>query len=315
MSPAQQRAAGLPLQELGVAITRAEPPGGPLERRLARLGARVLRWNAVSIAPPADPAPLDRAAASLASYDWVVFASSRAVAALAAAATAPAAVTPFVGALAGGAAAGDASPPAERLPGGPTQPFVAGQSGLHPDHPSWPRVAVVGPATAAAAERAGWRVDRLPAELSAAGLVESFRSAGDAPGARILLPASAQGRPELAAGLAALGATVAAVEAYRTLPSALDGAACRAALAAGEVDAITFTSPSAVSGLERALGPADFAAALSGRLVVSIGPTTTRALSERGRAPDAEARPSTLDGLVEALIGSLPRGLDRAPNT
>ncbi len=259
-SEGDRRSPLLPLAGRVVAITRAEPPGGPLERRLAHLGARALRWNAVAIAPPADPGPLTEAGMSLDRYDWVVFTSAHAVAALTAVAL-----------------------PAPR--------------GL--------RVAAVGPETAAAAERAGWRVERMPADFRAAGLVESFRAAGDAPGARVLLPSSALTRPELAHGLSELGAEVTSVEAYRTLPAGLDAAVCRAALAAGEVDAITFTSPSAVAGLEEALGAADFAAALRGRLVVSIGPTTTRALLSHGRAPDAEARPSTLDGLVAALTNAL----------
>lgn len=267
----------LPLAGLGVAVTRAEEPGGPLERRLVKLGARVLRWNAFQIAPPADPGPLAMAAESLASYHWIVFPSAHAVAALAAAALP-------------GAASGQ-------------KPRVA----VVDMDLARPRVAALGPATAAAAERAGWRVDRVPADFSAAGLVESFRVAGDAAGACVLLPASAQGRPELAEGLAELGAIVTNVEAYRTLPADLDSAACRAVLAAGEVDAITFTSPSAVGSLEFALGAEDFAAALRGRLVVSIGPTTTRALADRGRSPDAEARPSTLDGLVAAVVSSLDR--------
>lgn len=244
-----------------IAITRPEPPGGPLERRLLELGARVLRWHSVEIAPPADAGPLCEAAAQLGRYDWIAFASAHAVQALAAA--------------------------TEERKG--------------------PRVAAVGPGTAEAAREAGFEVERVPATFSAAGLVASFRAAGDAPGARILLPASAEGRPELAEGLTALGARVEVVEAYCTLPAALDAATCRAALEAGEVDAITFTSPSAVEAFAAALGVESLARDLARCAVISIGPTTTAALTSAGRAPDAEASPSTLEGVVEVLSRSLAR--------
>lgn len=257
----------LPLEGRGIAITRAEPPGGPLERRLADLGARVLRWCALEIAPPEDPRPLERAAGELERYDWIVFASAHGVVAL------------------------------EKAMGG-RSPKDLGER--------CPRVAAVGPATAAAAVRAGWRVERMPTLwFGAAWLVEAFIEAGDPRGRRVLIPASASTSSELGQGLESLGMYVKVVEAYRPVPLALDAAACRAALEAGEVDAITFTSPSAINGLARALGSTDFTAALTGRIVVSIGPTTTRALTAHGRQPDTEARPSTLDGLVAAVVRAL----------
>jgi uroporphyrinogen-III synthase len=242
-------------------VTRAEEPGGPLSRRLERRGARVLHWQAIEIAPAEDPRPLREAVAALARYDWLVFASAHAVAAVVAALGSPSAASP--------------------------------------------RVAAVGPETAAAAERAGFRVvhsPAAPARAGAAALLAELAPAGGLAGARVLLPASAIARPELAAGLEALGATVDRVEAYRTRPAPLDAARCRAQLAAGEVDAVLFSSPSAVASLARAFGPPGLAPALAGRRVVSIGPTTSRALRDLGLPPSAEARASTLDGLVAATV-------------
>ena len=65
-----------------VIVTRAEGPDGPLGRLFAERGAKVLRWPALTFAPPRDPEPLERALARLSSYDWVVFTSPRAVAAV-----------------------------------------------------------------------------------------------------------------------------------------------------------------------------------------------------------------------------------------
>ena len=260
-----RRSTAQPLRNLGVAVTRPEERGGQLGQRLERLGARVLHWQAVRIEPPVDSAPLVSAIASLHRFDWIVFASAHAVAAV-----------------------------RELLPPG-------GQDAL-----AKIRVAAVGTATAAAAERAGWRVDRVPADFGAAGLLEGFKISGDAAGARILLPGSTLGRPELAEGLRALGATVKRVEAYRAVPGELDGKACRAQLAAHEVNVIAFTSPSAVEAVARALGVGNLSTLLRGVLLASIGPTTTRALRELGLNPAVEAKPSTLDGLVSALVAQVP---------
>jgi len=260
-----RRPTAQPLRNLGVAVTRPEERGGQLGQRLERLGARVLHWQAVRIEPPVDAAPLASAIAGLQRFDWIVFASAHAVAAV-----------------------------RELLPAGGSDALAK------------IRVAAVGTATAAAAESAGWRVDRVPADFGAAGLLEGFKISGDAAGARILLPGSALGRPELAEGLRALGATVKRVEAYCAVPAELDGQACRSQLAAGDVDAVAFTSPSAVQAVARALGVSRITAELRGVLLVSIGPTTTRALRDLGLAPAAEAKPSTLDGLVSALVAHVP---------
>lgn len=62
-----------------VVITRDEPEGGALERELARLGLRSLHWPVLRIGPPGDSLPFERALANLRAFDWIVFASPRAV--------------------------------------------------------------------------------------------------------------------------------------------------------------------------------------------------------------------------------------------
>ena len=78
-------AASRPLAHHGVAITRCEPgppETGPLARRLEARGARVVRWAAMRLSPPADPKPLERALARLAEYDWLVVTSAPGAAAV-----------------------------------------------------------------------------------------------------------------------------------------------------------------------------------------------------------------------------------------
>jgi len=64
-----------------VVVTRAESADGPLTRELKDLGLSVLLWPAVSVGT-ADPAPLSAALTNLRSFDWIVFASRHAVAAV-----------------------------------------------------------------------------------------------------------------------------------------------------------------------------------------------------------------------------------------
>ncbi|MEO8197264.1 MAG: uroporphyrinogen-III synthase [Thermoanaerobaculia bacterium] len=268
MNPAAALAG--PLAGLAVVVTRDEPPGGALAGRLAAAGARVLHWPTMAVQPPADPAPLTRALAGLASFDWLALTSVHAVDAVASRLGEGCAVLP---------------------------------EGL--------RLAVVGTSTAAAARERGFRVDRMPDDFSSEGLVRAFAEAGDANGSRILFPASDRAGKTLAAGLGGLGAKVQQIIAYRTTDVALEGPLCLAAAARGEVDVVTFASPSAVDGLARALGDPGLHELLTAAAAAVIGPTTAGALLRRGRTPEAIAAPATLDGLVRAALSAHLRFAER----
>jgi uroporphyrinogen III methyltransferase/synthase len=168
-----------------------------------------------------------------------------------------------------------------------------------PQAPPGLRVAAVGRATALTLRQRGWPADLVPEEASAGALVAAFAAEwkpADA-GVRVLYPASSRALPTIAAGLRQLGATVIQVEAYRTGSGALDVAECRALIERGELGAVTFASPSAVSELARALGERDFARLLDRAPPVAIGRTTARELAARGRSA-AIAETATLAGLA-----------------
>lgn len=171
--------------------------------------------------------------------------------------------------------------------------------------PAAVRVAAVGPGTAAEITGLGWRCDLVGPGPGADALVEALGAAGVGPGSRVLFPAASDARPALEQGLARLGALVERVEAYRLRPAPVDPEDCRQAIAAGRVDAITFASPSAAAALAAAFGLHLFRALTARLAVISIGPTTSEELVRLGRAPDAEASPSTFDGLVDATERAL----------
>lgn len=190
---------------------------------------------------------------------------------------------------------------------------VAAVTARLPAPPKGLRTAAVGRATAAVLEQRGWPVDLTPGEPGAAGLVTAFATSGAARGARVLYPASSRALPTLAAGLTQLGAEVTTVEAYRLVSgTVLDVDDCRGWIARQGVGAVTFASPSAVVELERALGKEDFARLLGAAPAVAIGPTTARALTERGYTPtlaeSASLRGLALTSLHAVRAGSASRG-------
>ncbi|HSY05208.1 MAG TPA: uroporphyrinogen-III synthase [Steroidobacteraceae bacterium] len=180
---------------------------------------------------------------------------------------------------------------------------VAAVVGQLPAAPPGVRVAAVGQATALTLRQRGWPVDLLPDEANAAALVAAFAArwqAEDA-GVRMLYPASSRALPTIAAGLRQLGASVTQVEAYRTDSARLDLAECRNWIARGEIAAVTFASPSAVTELADSLGEQDFQRLLAGAAAVAIGRTTARELRARGHnAVIAEA--ATLHGLAMTTL-------------
>jgi uroporphyrinogen-III synthase len=72
---------GVDAQSKPVVVTRAESDDGPLSSQLRELGLQVLLWPAVSVAP-AETGPLEAALRSINEFDWIVFASRYAVAAV-----------------------------------------------------------------------------------------------------------------------------------------------------------------------------------------------------------------------------------------
>jgi uroporphyrinogen-III synthase len=155
------------------------------------------------------------------------------------------------------------------------------------------KVAAIGDGTAEAFRRWARRdADLRPRTFTTAGLARAFpRGRG-----RALCPRADIAPEGLEDALAAKGWTPERVDAYRTVfPRTLPKAA-RDALAAGDVDAITFTSASTVRGFVGALG-----SVTGSPRVVCIGPVTAKEARAHGLPVHAVADPHTTDGLVAAL--------------
>ena len=259
-----------PLNGRCVLVTRPRAQADELIAQLEAHGARVVVSPTIRIAAPVDPAPLSDAAAHLSEFDWVVFTSANAVDALLDAVH-------------------------RRNEESRARPLV--------NQTMLPKVAAVGARTAERLRSRGIAVSVVPDEFTADGLLNALTTDVGITGARVLVPRSEIGRMVLADGLRAAGARVTEVIAYRTVPESTgsDTASVRELLAQGELDAVTFTSASAVGNFVQMLGP-ESVSLLRHTVVAVIGPVTAQAAREIG--VDVQVQPATYTaaGMVAALV-------------
>ncbi|RIL02046.1 MAG: hypothetical protein DCC71_16870, partial [Proteobacteria bacterium] len=119
-------------------------------------------------------------------------------------------------------------------------------------------------------------------------------------GRRLLVPQGTLARETLVRGLREAGAAVDAITVYETVPADVDAPALCAALVAGELDALTFASPSAAQRFAGCLDDAALAAARRA-VVAAIGETTASALRALGLPPHVIPDEASAQSLVEAL--------------
>lgn len=152
------------------------------------------------------------------------------------------------------------------------------------------KLTAIGPATAAALKGLGLHVDFIPTKFLGAQIAVELPVEARQ---RALLLRADLASAALARGLAARGVDVTDIDAYRTVMPPLPD------LSLKQVDAVTFTSSSAVKNLVAMLG--SDRAHLDGACVFCIGPVTADSARELGWKVDAVAAEHTVDGLVRAM--------------
>src|SRR5215213_5273031 len=255
-----------PLFGRRVVVTRARAQVGELSAELERLGAEVYEFPTIEITPPEDFGPLDAAIRELDSFGLIVFTSVNGVEAF-----------------------------LKRL----------GHHGLDLRAvPAEAKVAAIGPATADRIREAGLRVDVVPGEYMAEGLIEAL-DVGQLDGERVLIPRAKVAREILPEKLREAGAEVVVPPAYESAPSSEGKAELSFRLQSGEIDCVTFTASSTVENFVGAFGAEEAARLLAGSRVACIGPITADTARKCGLRVDAEADEYTIPGLVEAVTGLL----------
>lgn len=260
--------AGLPLAGRRVMITRAAHQAGKLSEGLRALGADPVEVPMLEIRPPESLAPLDAALRRINEYDWVILTSANTVRVLA---------------------------------------VRAAEQGIDLAHRAVGKVAAIGRATADAARKAGFRVALVPETYVAESLVSGLMSEAGGHGLakkRVLLARAVVARDVIPDALRKAGATVDIAEAYRSVPPENALQNLREALKT-TIDAITFSSSSTVMHFAEVAFLLGIRLPLPGVAAVSIGPITSETLREHGWQPAAEAKPSDVTGLLEAVVRAL----------
>lgn len=273
--PSRAQPVDSPLHGRRVVVTRAAAQSGELMAALEGAGAVAIALPTIRIEPPSDPAPLEQALHRLSHFDGVIFTSTNAV-------------DSFFAHL-------------QRLLG-------PGPAPARPLAPGW--ICAIGPATAAALAAQGWVADLVPDQSHAEAVVEALRSRHSGGGRsaglerqQILFPRSAVGRDVIPMALAALGAEVSLVEAYRTELAVESRSVARKlfpSAGAPGADAVILTSSSTARHLATLLGR-NYARRLHGVALAAIGPSTRRTLLDLGLPVTVEAQEASTRGLLDAL--------------
>jgi len=157
------------------------------------------------------------------------------------------------------------------------------------------RLAALGKGTAERLLYYHLKADLSPEKVDAPALAKTL--AEDSSGGAVLLARATGDRPVLADELEEVGAAVDQIPVYRTVDVDEPNQDVADALKAGEVKWVTITSSPTARSLVRLYGQM-----LKTAKIVSISPLTSATLRELGYAPELEAVPHTVDGMVEALL-------------
>jgi uroporphyrinogen III methyltransferase / synthase len=216
--------------------------------------------------PAEDLAPLQRAAADIEAFDWIVFTSANAVDA-------------FMAVLLNG------------------DRDIRALKG--------PLLCTVGSSTAEKLAEYGVKVDLVPEEFRAEAVIGAMQSRTPSmDGARVLLPRGDISRDVISDELRAAGALVTDVIAYRTLLDEAQREGdpdVYGMLLEGRIDVVTFTSPSAVRNFAKVYGRDQTADLLKNTVVAAIGPVTAEAAAQLGIQVSVQPATYTIPGLVDAI--------------
>jgi uroporphyrinogen III methyltransferase/synthase len=244
-----------------IVVTRAAEQARRFVALLEDAGARVLQAPTIVIEPPVSWEPLDRALDDLATFAWVMFTSVNGVVMV-----------------------------DRRLR----------ERGLDWSGIAGKRIAAIGPATADALGEHEVSPEVVPGEYRAEALIEHLRDVLRA-GERVLLPRAAQTRDLLVRELTRLGTDVCEVPAYVTRRVEDSAGRLREALAAGSVDAVTFTSSSTARNFAELFTEDERRGWFTNVIVASIGPITAATAAEYGLTTDVMPADYTIPALARAL--------------
>ena len=250
-----------PLWGQTVVVTRSREQASSLIENLEAMGARVLQCPTIRVEPLPSSPALDAQIAKLWRFEWVVFTSVNGV-----------------------------------------EQFWDRLAELRRDARAFGSalVSAIGPATVAALQKRGITPDFVPDSSISESVAQGLIARGADKG-KTLVVRALESREVIETKLREAGSEVEVAAVYRTVPDLSNVEKARAAIEAGEVNWVSFTSSSTVKNFVEALG-AEFVRANRDKFRVAvIGPITAKSAREAGLEPDVEAAEASVEALASAL--------------
>lgn len=228
---------------------------------LADLGAELFEFPTIELAPPESYAELDAAMHAVSGYDWIVFTSKNAV-----------------------------------------SRFMQRYFSLGHDIRDMKGIkfCAVGSKTAEALNACGIKVDMVPDEFNAEGLVKLFAQQTSISGLKILLPRPDNGRDVFPSMIMEAGGHIDTPVIYRSIKPEKHGKRLQRFLKEGRISIATFTSGAAFNNFISIMGD-DAASVLQGVPIAVIGPVTKRAVEKAGFKAAIMPDESTVKAMVDAI--------------
>ena len=245
-----------------ILITRPSHQAEEFRRKLAALGAEVIAFPAIEIRDPASWEALDHAIRTIEAYQWLVFTSVNGV-----------------------------------------EKFFSRYRQLGRDLRDLKgiRIAAIGSATEKAVVERGLKVEILPDEFKAEGLLQSLKGKV-LKGSRILIPRAKVARDLLPVELERQGAQVEVVEAYETTPPREGRERLELILDERPLDMIVFTSSSTVTNMVEMVKPGALQETLKHSAIAAIGPITKQTAESQGLEVQVQPSQYTIPALVDAIV-------------
>jgi uroporphyrinogen III methyltransferase/synthase len=250
--------------------------------QLEELGAEIIEFPTIEIVPPENYSELDASIDKANTYDWLIFTSRNGVKYF---------FNRFF----------------------EKERDIRDLSGI--------KICAIGSKTAREINKYGIRVDLVPDEFHAEGLLEAFiRSRDTKPGLRsdegsgfqnskskilsgmrFLLPRAEKAREIFPEKVRELGGMIDVPVTYRTIRPESRGKRLRRFLREGKISVATFTSASTFHNFMEIMGN-DAEELLKGVAIAVIGPVTARAVEKAGLHVDIMPRESTIEAMVDKII-------------
>jgi uroporphyrinogen III methyltransferase/synthase len=239
--------------------------------RLEELGAEIIEFPTIEIVPPESHEELDSSIERVTTYDWLIFTSRNGV-----------------------------------------KYFFRRYFEKDRDIRDLRgiKICAVGSKTAQEVRKYGLKVDLIPEEFRAEGLIEMFSKAQNAEGVahsklfkgmRFLLPRAENAREIFPEKVREFGGEIDVPVAYRTIKPESRGKRLRRFLKEGRISIATFTSAATFHNFREIMGE-DAETLLKGVAIAVIGPVTAKAIEKAGLHADVMPREATIEAMVEEII-------------